>query len=152
MVAFTTQKMWSVGCDGSQNKPKGKFSTEPLSWGTDYMAVSSLFVVVQIAHTGPLRLTDVERPPRPPEPPPGPPEPPPGPPQLQTGLPGPPFGVVLVVLGVVVVVLDVVLVVLEVVLVVLELIPSSEIFGVNWNEIFGVRSPLNLQNRSLLYI
>ena len=44
--------------------------------------------------------------------------------------------VVLVVLGVVVVVLEVVLVVLEVVLVVLELVPSSEIFGVNWNEIF----------------
>ena len=34
------------------------------------------------------------------------------------------------------------LVVLEVVLVVLELVPSSEIFGVKWNEIFGVRSPL----------
>ena len=43
---------------------------------------------------------------------------------------------------VVLVVLEVVLVVLEVVLVVLELGPSSGIFGVNWNEIFGVRSPL----------
>ena len=47
------------------------------------------------------------------------------------------------VLGVVVVVLEVILVVLELVLVVLELVPSSEIFGVNWNEIFGVRSPLS---------
>ena len=49
---------------------------------------------------------------------------------------------VLAILFVVVVVLEVVLVVLEVVLVVLELVPASEIFGVNWNEIFGVRSPL----------
>ena len=36
MVAFTGQKMGSVGCYGSQNEPEGKFSTEPLSWGTDY--------------------------------------------------------------------------------------------------------------------
>ena len=58
--------------------------------------------------------------------------------------------VVLVILFVVVVVLEVVLVILEVVLVVLELVPSSEIFGVNWNEIFGVRSPLNQEGARLL--
>ena len=29
--------MGSVGCYGSQNEPEGKFSTEPLSWGTDYI-------------------------------------------------------------------------------------------------------------------
>ena len=46
------------------------------------------------------------------------------------------------VLWVVVVVLEVVVVVLEAVLVVLELDTSSEIFGVHWNEIVGVRSPL----------
>ena len=28
--------MGSVGCYGSQNEPEGNFSTEPLSWGTDY--------------------------------------------------------------------------------------------------------------------
>ena len=50
---------------------------------------------------------------------------------------------VLVLLEVVLAVLEVVL---EVVLVVLELVPSSEIFGVNWNEIFGVRSPLILKH------
>ena len=52
------------------------------------------------------------------------------------------LGMVLVVLEVVLVALEVVLVVLEVVLVVLELVNRSEIFGVNWSEIIGVRSPL----------
>ena len=55
---------------------------------------------------------------------------------------------VLVVLEVVLVVLEVVLVVLEVVLVVLELVNRSEIFGVNWSEIIGVRSPLITRSSS----
>ena len=45
MIAFTGQKMGSVGCNGSQNKPEGKFSTEPLSWGTDYMVLMVLDVI-----------------------------------------------------------------------------------------------------------